>query len=186
MRPTCPRCSGSSKLASAGAHDGGHRSAATPLRIAALGGLVGTGVGAAPLAEDIRDIRGPKYLLPDWVLPALIAGALLLGLVAVRTVALAAQAASARIASLRTSPAAARRDSLAHAAGPSTRILHRDIRCHSQLHRAEIPRNGDPPNHGGVSARPTAGRPMPRLRSIRACWANSCINATSSNSRRWR
>jgi hypothetical protein len=50
--------------------------------IAAFGGLVSTGVGAAPPAEDIRDIRGPKYLLPDWVLPALIAGAVLLGLVA--------------------------------------------------------------------------------------------------------
>jgi len=50
-------------------------------RTAALGGFLSTVVGAAPLAEDIRDIRGPKYLLPDWVLPALIAGALLSGLV---------------------------------------------------------------------------------------------------------
>jgi len=50
-------------------------------RMAALGGFFSTVVDAAPLAEDIRDIRGPKYLLPDWVLPALIAGALLLGLV---------------------------------------------------------------------------------------------------------
>ncbi len=50
------------------------------LRIAALGALLSAGVGAAPLAEDIRDIRGPKYLLPDWVLPALIAGVVLLGL----------------------------------------------------------------------------------------------------------
>jgi hypothetical protein len=50
------------------------------LRMAALGGFFGTGVRAAPLAEDIRDIRGPRYLLPDWVLPALIAGAVVLGL----------------------------------------------------------------------------------------------------------
>jgi hypothetical protein len=42
---------------------------------AALGGFLTAGVSAAPLAEDIRDIRGPRYLLPNWVLPALIAGA---------------------------------------------------------------------------------------------------------------
>ena len=49
--------------------------------IAAFGGFVCTRVGAAPLTEDIRDIRGPKYLMPDWVLPSLIAGAVLLGLI---------------------------------------------------------------------------------------------------------
>jgi hypothetical protein len=32
---------------------------------------------AAPAEEDIRDIRGPKYVLPDWVLPAAILGVLL-------------------------------------------------------------------------------------------------------------
>ena len=41
---------------------------------------IGTGVGAAPVAEDIRDIRGPIYLLPDWLLPALIGGAALIAL----------------------------------------------------------------------------------------------------------
>jgi hypothetical protein len=50
------------------------------LGVAAIGGLFCAGVGAAPLAEDIRDIRGPKYLLPGWVLPALIAGVVLTGL----------------------------------------------------------------------------------------------------------
>ncbi|HTD75415.1 MAG TPA: DUF4381 family protein [Steroidobacteraceae bacterium] len=50
------------------------------LSAAALGEFLATGVGAAPLAEDIRDIRGARYLLPDWVLPALIAGAVVLGL----------------------------------------------------------------------------------------------------------
>ena len=50
------------------------------LGVAAFGGLLCAGVGAAPLAEDIRDIRGPKYLLPDWVLQALIAGVVLTGL----------------------------------------------------------------------------------------------------------
>jgi hypothetical protein len=54
------------------------------LRVAAYGGLFCAGVVAAPLAEDIRDIRGPKYLLPDWVLPALITGVVLLGLVLYR------------------------------------------------------------------------------------------------------
>jgi Domain of unknown function (DUF4381) len=38
------------------------------------------GVSAAPVAEDIRDIRGPKYLLPDWLWPVLIGGAMLLAL----------------------------------------------------------------------------------------------------------
>jgi hypothetical protein len=41
---------------------------------------LGAGLGAAPLAEDIRDIRGPKYLLPDWLWPAIIGGAVLLAL----------------------------------------------------------------------------------------------------------
>jgi hypothetical protein len=38
------------------------------------------GAGAAPVAEDIRDIRGPIYVLPEWVLPALIGGAVLVAL----------------------------------------------------------------------------------------------------------
>ena len=36
---------------------------------------------AAPAAEDIRDIRGPRYLLPDWAWPALAAAAVLVALV---------------------------------------------------------------------------------------------------------
>jgi Domain of unknown function (DUF4381) len=36
--------------------------------------------GAAPVAEDIRDIRGPRYLLSDWALAALAAGAVLIAL----------------------------------------------------------------------------------------------------------
>ena len=48
--------------------------------MAAFGACCSLSVAAAPLAEDIRDIRGPKYLLPDWVLPALLAGAVLLAL----------------------------------------------------------------------------------------------------------
>jgi hypothetical protein len=47
---------------------------------AALAAFFCMSLSAAPLSEDIRDIRGPKYLMPDWVLPALIAGAVLLGL----------------------------------------------------------------------------------------------------------
>jgi len=36
-----------------------------------------TASAAAEAAEDIRDIRGPKYLFPPWLLPAVIAGAVL-------------------------------------------------------------------------------------------------------------
>jgi hypothetical protein len=32
------------------------------------------------VAEDIRDIRGPKFIFPPWLLPAVIAGAVLLAL----------------------------------------------------------------------------------------------------------
>jgi hypothetical protein len=45
-----------------------------------IGLIAGAGASAAPLAEDIRDIRGPKYILPDWVLPALIGAAVLIAL----------------------------------------------------------------------------------------------------------
>ncbi|HEY2464242.1 MAG TPA: DUF4381 family protein [Steroidobacteraceae bacterium] len=41
---------------------------------------IGAGVSAAPVTEDIRDIRGPKYLFPDWVLPAVIGAAVLVAL----------------------------------------------------------------------------------------------------------
>jgi hypothetical protein len=42
---------------------------------------LGTSVAAA-LDEDIRDIRGPRYLLPDWVVPAaILAAVLLIGLI---------------------------------------------------------------------------------------------------------
>jgi hypothetical protein len=57
-----------------GRHNGRRRAAAAAL----ISILTSAGVSAAPVVEDIRDIRGPKYLLPAWVLPALIAGAVLL------------------------------------------------------------------------------------------------------------
>lgn len=41
---------------------------------------MGAGVLAAPLGEDIRDIRGPIYVLPEWALPALVVGAVLIAL----------------------------------------------------------------------------------------------------------
>jgi hypothetical protein len=47
---------------------------------ALIGTAVGAGVRAAPTAEDIRDIRGPIYVLPEWVLPALMAAAALIAL----------------------------------------------------------------------------------------------------------
>jgi hypothetical protein len=59
----------------------GRVSRAHASRAAALIGLiVGAGAHAAPLAEDIRDIRGPRYVLPDWVVPALIGASVLIGL----------------------------------------------------------------------------------------------------------
>ena len=66
--------------------------------VGALGGLLGAGLWAAPAAdpevpaassastaapsseEDIRDIRGPQFVLPAGFLPALIAGAALIAL----------------------------------------------------------------------------------------------------------
>ncbi|HEY0801384.1 MAG TPA: DUF4381 family protein [Steroidobacteraceae bacterium] len=66
--------------------------------VGALGGLLGAGLWAAPAAdpevpaassakaaapgseEDIRDIRGPQFVLPAVLLPALIAGAALIAL----------------------------------------------------------------------------------------------------------
>ena len=42
--------------------------------------MLGARVRAAPVAEDIRDIRGPIYILPEWVLAALIGGAVLIAL----------------------------------------------------------------------------------------------------------
>ena len=50
------------------------RASAAAVLIALLGGAAAL---AVPAEEDIRDIRGPKDVLPDWVLPAAIAGALL-------------------------------------------------------------------------------------------------------------
>jgi Domain of unknown function (DUF4381) len=50
----------------------------------ALSTVLSIALSAAPAAaaavEDIRDIRGPKYLFPPWLLPAVIAGAVLLAL----------------------------------------------------------------------------------------------------------
>jgi hypothetical protein len=48
--------------------------------MALIGLIACAALNAAPVAEDIRDIRGPKYILPDWVLPALIGGAVLIAL----------------------------------------------------------------------------------------------------------
>ncbi len=45
-----------------------------------IGLIVAASAPGAPVAEDIHDIRGPVYLLPDWVQPALIAGAALVAL----------------------------------------------------------------------------------------------------------
>ncbi len=51
-----------------------------PAAAALISMSICAGLAAAPVAEDIRDIRGPRYLLPGWAWPALAAGALLIGL----------------------------------------------------------------------------------------------------------
>jgi hypothetical protein len=53
------------------------RAAWTAALPAALSAAI-TATAAAEAAEDIRDIRGPKYMFPPWFLPAVIAGAVLL------------------------------------------------------------------------------------------------------------
>jgi hypothetical protein len=45
--------------------------------LALCGILAAAGLNAAPIVEDIRDIRGPKSLVQGWLLPALVAGAVL-------------------------------------------------------------------------------------------------------------
>lgn len=51
-------------------------------RCASAAAVIGAAldVGAAPVVEDIRDIRGPIYPLAGWVLPVLIGGAVLIAL----------------------------------------------------------------------------------------------------------
>ena len=55
---------------------------APPVMFTVLAVALDAGCRAAALEEDIRDIRGPKLILPAWVLPAVLAGALLLALLA--------------------------------------------------------------------------------------------------------
>jgi hypothetical protein len=59
-----------------GRHTGRRYAAAAAL----ISIMTGAGIIAAPVAEDIRDIRGPIYVLPGWVLLALIGGAVLVAL----------------------------------------------------------------------------------------------------------
>jgi hypothetical protein len=62
---------------------------ASPLCAAAAAGLIALFSAAAPsaaaaaeptTADDIRDIRGPKGMLPPWLIPALLAGGALLAM----------------------------------------------------------------------------------------------------------
>ncbi|MDP9012208.1 MAG: DUF4381 family protein [Pseudomonadota bacterium] len=57
-------------------------------RVSAVFALLAVGIMAAfpagaALEEDIRDIRGPKFVLPAWFVPALLAGTLLVALLAI-------------------------------------------------------------------------------------------------------
>ena len=54
--------------------------AAEPAATAASTSGAAGGPAASVPEEDIRDIRGPKYILPAWVLPAVAAGVVILAL----------------------------------------------------------------------------------------------------------
>jgi hypothetical protein len=63
------------------------RAACSAALAAALSAALWAATGAtavAEAAEDIRDIRGPKFMFPPWLLPAGIAGAVLLAFGALR------------------------------------------------------------------------------------------------------
>jgi hypothetical protein len=53
-------------------------SAALAAALSAALSAATSATAVAEAAEDIRDIRGPKFMFPPWLLPALIAGAVLL------------------------------------------------------------------------------------------------------------
>jgi hypothetical protein len=53
-------------------------SAALAAALSAVLSAATSATAAAEAAEDIRDIRGPKFMFPPWLLPAAIAGAVLL------------------------------------------------------------------------------------------------------------
>ena len=55
-------------------------SAALAAALSAALSAATTATAVAEAAEDIRDIRGPKFMFPPWLLPAVIAGAALLAL----------------------------------------------------------------------------------------------------------
>jgi len=51
------------------------------VRIATFFGTLGCAAAiAAEVPEDIRDIRGPKFVRPDWLIPALVSAGVLLAL----------------------------------------------------------------------------------------------------------
>jgi hypothetical protein len=56
------------------------RAALTAALTTALSAALSIASTVAEAAEDIRDIRGPKFIFPPWLLPAVIAGAVLLAL----------------------------------------------------------------------------------------------------------
>ena len=48
--------------------------------ICCASGFAASAVGAGSSSDDIRDIRGPKWVLPDWLLPTLVAAGVLVAL----------------------------------------------------------------------------------------------------------
>ena len=132
----------------------GTRSAAGAM----LGMLVGAGVAAAPVAEDIRDIRGPSTSAAGLGVARHHrrrsphrAGHLWL-------VAWTAQSRRADFVAASKSPCIARGDRRAHEARARPGVLHCGLRYHPSLHRAKIQSDRDAPHHRRVSARPARQR----------------------------
>jgi len=61
----------------------GHAAEPKPIAVPTPGAAASGSVASGP-EEDIRDIRGPKYVLPAWVLPAVAAGVAILALIIYR------------------------------------------------------------------------------------------------------
>jgi Domain of unknown function (DUF4381) len=71
-------------LGAAAGHAAEPKPIAVPTPGAAASGPAASGSVASGPEEDIRDIRGPKYVLPAWVLPAVAAGVAILALIIYR------------------------------------------------------------------------------------------------------
>jgi hypothetical protein len=71
-------------LGAAAGHAAEPEPIAAPTPGAAASGPAASGSAASGPEEDIRDIRGPRYVLPAWVLPAVAVGMAMLALIIYR------------------------------------------------------------------------------------------------------